>query len=107
MKYLLFPVCLFFTGCVAFIPKKATVTDENVVRQYLEHYTLKPGTVEYFGTSIFTARHIYGRAWLGDTLGYFVVIIDPDDGRSETHWSIDNEFPELDRRLFLDTLPKA
>ena len=107
MKYLLLTICLFLTGCVAFIPKKATVIDESVVRDHLEHYTLEPGTVEYFGTNIYSARHIYGRAWLGNTLGYFVIIIDPDTNRIETHWSENGEFPDLDRRLFLDTLPRA
>jgi hypothetical protein len=105
MKYLLLIICLFLTGCMAFIAKKATVLDEGIIRQQLKYYTLQPGTAEYFGTTIFNARYICGRAWHGNTLGYFVMLIDPGEGKIETHWSADGEFYELNNRVFIDPLP--
>lgn len=105
MKCLLIGVCLFLTGCVAVFPKKATSVDEQKVVEILSMHNCKlgPGTVEYFGETFEQAKYISGYAWKGLELGYFVIVID-EEGVTETFWSKDGSFPELEQRLQL-TIP--
>lgn len=106
MKYILLIVCLFLTGCVGIIPKKATSAEELQIYKILSKhiYTIGPGTVEYLGNTFSQAKYISGYAWKGQELGYFIIIIEEEI--AEVFWSKDGEFPELELRLQMSIPPQ-
>lgn len=105
--YKIFLVILTFalSGCVAFVSKKASPCEEAEIALILHKHSYKvnPGTVRYYGEDFKSARQFYGYAWFNNTLGHFIIINNKDN--VEVFWSVNGEFPELDRRLYLSMPP--
>lgn len=104
-KIILAILCFTLSGCVAFVSKKASPQEEAEIALILHRhsYKINPGTVQYYGKDFNSARQFYGYAWSNNTLGHFIIINNKNN--VEVFWSIDGEFPELDRRLYLSMPP--
>lgn len=107
MKTIILTLCLFLSGCVALVPKKATLEEEKHIAQILNthNYKLGTGSVKYLGEDFYNARHYYGYAWSNEIAGQFIIVVDYKLGTREVFWSQNGEFPELDRRVSLSMPP--